>query len=221
MNPSNQAEFVVAMASGSIAHTKNRGDTLEKFSLDSLGVTDVITAMDWSTDGSYLYMGSQSSKIISCQVPISILNCERFSDVPSSFTLQYMAVDPTNPFNVVLTTGNDYGSNFEVWSSQDGGSTWSDITTEGSSVDLTYNGFAITWIYEDIGSSFIVVGTSHGVYLHNESSNWVLLAENLPNVRVYDMIYDKTDDLLIVSTLGRGIWYLENAYQSALDTWKS
>jgi len=36
------------------------------------------------------------------------------------------------------------------------------------------------------------------------------LGDNLPNAPVYDMVYDVTDDVLVVGTLGRGAWTVPN-----------
>jgi hypothetical protein len=41
--------------------------------------------------------------------------------------------------------------------------------------------------------------------------SWKLLATDLPKVPVMDMLYEATSDKLVLVTLGRGVWFLENA----------
>lgn len=39
-------------------------------------------------------------------------------------------------------------------------------------------------------------------------AGWKLLTDGLPKVLVYGMVYEETTDVLVVATLGRGMWLL-------------
>jgi hypothetical protein len=75
----------------------------------------------------------------------------------------------------------------------------------------------------------VAVGTSNGVLVPDGSDSWRVLVAGLPTVAVLDMVYDETDDLLVVATLGRGVWFLEGVSEvveavsitRGLGEWKS
>ncbi|MCG2682991.1 MAG: Ig-like domain-containing protein, partial [Planctomycetales bacterium] len=58
----------------------------------------------------------------------------------------------------------------------------------------------------------VVVADLNGVHYCEFGSlgTWSPLGEDLPNVPVYDMEYDAQDNILVVGTLGRGAWQLED-----------
>jgi hypothetical protein len=51
----------------------------------------------------------------------------------------------------------------------------------------------------------------------NLNLNWSLLGSGIPNVPVTDIHYDYSDDILVASTFGRGIWAIR-PFTTALDT---
>ncbi|NBV21572.1 MAG: hypothetical protein EBS05_06565 [Proteobacteria bacterium] len=61
--------------------------------------------------------------------------------------------------------------------------------------------------------SYVLVGTDMGVYAASAPSytNWVKVGSNLPNAPVYAMEYNRSDDVLVVGTLGRGAWLAPSA----------
>ncbi len=60
------------------------------------------------------------------------------------------------------------------------------------------------------GQQMIFVGTDRGVYFScNEGQHWALLGQALPNTMVSDVRYDATFKRVIASTMGRGVWSIE------------
>jgi hypothetical protein len=59
----------------------------------------------------------------------------------------------------------------------------------------------------------VAYGTSNGVLIPDGGLGvgWKSISAGLPKVIIMDMVYDETDDLLVLSTMGRGVWYLEYA----------
>ncbi|MFP2996994.1 thrombospondin type 3 repeat-containing protein [Spongiivirga sp. MCCC 1A20706] len=91
----------------------------------------------------------------------------------------------------------------KVFKSTDGGSTYEDIT-----FDLPTNQpiFSIVHQGRDTNNP-IYVGTSLGVYrLDDTLTEWEEYFAGLPNVAVTDMEINIDDEVLTVSTYGRGIW---------------
>lgn len=61
--------------------------------------------------------------------------------------------------------------------------------------------------------SVLLVACLGGVYIRNNqfgNQQWLPVATNFPYTLVSDFVYNKEDDILVVGTLGRGVWTLEN-----------
>ena len=98
----------------------------------------------------------------------------------------------------------------QVFATTDGGATWSDITGNLLSVSSD----EITTIeFVEAPSPYIVVGTRSGVFASSLAAlgSWFELGTDLPDVLVFDLDYDATDDVLAAGTLGRGAWLLSDA----------
>lgn len=180
--------------------------------------------MTFTFDGKLLY--SASMKRSNYQAAVSRCNIDPSTGFPSScavmadeiapegFVPVHMAADPNNTDRVViLAVLNRLSSDPQVMESVDGGSSWDDITVAGSPIDKAYSGQAVTFLSQR-GISYLVVGTSEGVYVRL-GDDWELLAVGLPNVAVWDMVYTSEDDKLVIATLGRGVWHLSNAFYVA------
>jgi uncharacterized delta-60 repeat protein/CSLREA domain-containing protein len=98
----------------------------------------------------------------------------------------------------------------QVFTTNTSGAAWADITGNlpvGSVLrSLEFIGAAV---------DAIAVGTNLGVFvsLVTTLGTWVQFGSGLPNAPVWDMDYDSTDNVLVVGTLGRGVWTLANASQ--------
>ena len=90
------------------------------------------------------------------------------------------------------------------------GTTWSNVTSNLTSIGGS-DFRSIEYLPTRTGN-LILVGTDTGVYATNASSvSWFKYNANLPNVPVWELVYNQTDDLLIAGTLGRGAWVVPNA----------
>ncbi|MBN1394825.1 MAG: pre-peptidase C-terminal domain-containing protein, partial [Pirellulales bacterium] len=117
-------------------------------------------------------------------------------------TVLDIAVDPTDWRNAYIVTDNG------IWQISVAAGTITNITGD-------YAGAAglRTVEYFDSGDNgAVIVGGRQGVYYSEIGSlgAWNTLGEELPNATVYDMEYDAQDNVLVVGTLGRGVWALED-----------
>ena len=94
-----------------------------------------------------------------------------------------------------------------VYRTPDAGASWTNITGCG----LTGAGqlFSIRWLpFPD--RNRLAVGTDHGVFIGVfpplGPGYWTKLGPNLPNVRVSELDYNATDNLLVAGTFGRGVF---------------
>jgi uncharacterized repeat protein (TIGR01451 family) len=104
-----------------------------------------------------------------------------------------------------------------VFHTTDAGLTFTNIsgnlTTENPGIQV--------WSLEVVpidGSSELAVlaGTDRGIFLTQTQNlgTWSELGNNLPNTHAFHLEYDVTDDLLMVSTMGRGVWTLGEASEA-------
>lgn len=121
-----------------------------------------------------------------------------------------LAVNPNDQNNVygVTTLSN-------AFESADGSSSWNDITVAGSLLDTSADESSSIAYISKGPSNTIVMGTSNGILVPTDgTSGWKVLAVGLPKVLVYDMVYEETNDILIVATLGHSLWFLNLASQA-------
>src|SRR5205823_12653286 len=68
-----------------------------------------------------------------------------------------------------------------------------------------------------LNNRVLLLGGDGGVYRQLDDGSWTLFGQGLPNSRVSDLHYDATDDVLVVGTLGRGVWTVPNASTSLTE----
>jgi hypothetical protein len=219
MNPADQKVFALAVQATSpenqpinqITLTINRGSN---YAIVASTLPSDITAMVWSNDGSVLYAVNERN-VAACAFTSGSgsLNCVSKGVVGASVgpIVRSLAVNPDNTNEVYAATTNSDLSSPGVFVSTNGGSTWEDITIPSSPVDSAAIGGSVAYIKKGTTSA-VVVGTSNGVHVFNNSTRtWILLASDLPKVPIMDMLYEQIDDRLVMGTLGRGVWYLDKA----------
>ena len=64
-----------------------------------------------------------------------------------------------------------------------------------------------------IANDALVIGTRSGVFVTQSTAfgTWAKYGTGLPDVLVYDMTYNATDDVLVIGSLGRGAWKVSGA----------
>ena len=129
------------------------------------------------------------------------------------------ATDPnTGSFrdiNDVVMNSDDWANAFaiddtNVYQTTDAGGTWTNIT--GALMGVAGAALqSVAFVPGPIGA--LVVGANQGVFVSTMDAlgTWAEVGSNLPNVLVYDLIYNATDDILLAGTLGRGAWTFPNA----------
>ncbi len=120
-----------------------------------------------------------------------------------------IVVDPTNWKNAYVIDKS------HVYVTTDAGESWTDITGIYAASGLR------SLEYISSGSTgAVLVGGDQGVYRCQADSlgTWYALGADLPNAAVYDMDYDVEDDVLVIGTLGRGAWTLEDVRNEIFGT---
>jgi photosystem II stability/assembly factor-like uncharacterized protein len=96
--------------------------------------------------------------------------------------------------------------NNQVFVTSNAGATWTDITGNLTDVNLR----SIVFVPGII--DFLFVGGEGGVFAMrtNNPGVWGQAGTGLPKAPVFDLHYDRADDVLVTGTLGRGAWLLPN-----------
>ena len=120
--------------------------------------------------------------------------------LPSRFVSDF-ALDPRDPRTAYVSFGG-FGTG-HVFRTNDRGVTWTNV-----SFDLP--DMPVLAIVLQPGSGELDIGTDLGVFsLPAAATNWTPLTAGLPNVAVYDVVFDKTRSRLIAATHGRGMYSLD------------
>jgi photosystem II stability/assembly factor-like uncharacterized protein len=120
---------------------------------------------------------------------------------PANVVLSDIIQSPTDT-NMVWMTCSGYSSGNKVFSSIDGGSTWTNISGSLPNVPVK----CIT--YQEGSSDVIYIGTPVGVFYRSTAMpDWSYFGNGLPNVPIDDLKVH--DGFLYAGTYGRGIWRTE------------
>jgi hypothetical protein len=118
-----------------------------------------------------------------------------------------------NPNRIWITYGG-YIDTLKVKYSDDGGSTWNNIT--GSLPNVPVN--CIVYDNSSGSNNGIYIGTDIGVFYRNNTlGDWIPFSNNLPVTEVTDLEIHDALGLLRAGTYGRGIWET-SMYNSCLST---
>ncbi len=119
-----------------------------------------------------------------------------------SLTITFIAVDPADADRVWVTFGG-YTAGQKVYESVNAGSSWTNIS--GSLPNIP----ALSIAYENTGGSpmdAIYVGMDVGVYYTSDVTAWTVCGTGLPNVPIYDLQINHTNNKIRAGTFGRGLW---------------
>lgn len=117
-----------------------------------------------------------------------------------------LSVDPDAPARIFGMTAST------VHFSTNSGSNFTDIT--GNLITGFSPGTLRSMVFiPTANSDAVVVGADRGTFIAFETpapafSTWQRLGTQLPNAPVYELDYDRPDQVLIAGTLGRGAWQL-------------
>ncbi|MEO1528218.1 MAG: GEVED domain-containing protein [Planctomycetota bacterium] len=127
-------------------------------------------------------------------------------DPSSTATIRDVVLDPNS-------TASGFAIDFNsVFVTTNNGANWSDLT--GNLPTLGATGFRALEFVSGPSFDTVLLGTQSGIYsLRTDQTDWVLLGSDFPNSVVFDMEYDEADDVLVVATMGRGAWTLDNVLQ--------
>ncbi|MCA9069394.1 MAG: hypothetical protein KDA84_10745, partial [Planctomycetaceae bacterium] len=128
--------------------------------------------------------------------------------LPTGFIGNYVndiVMDSTSPSIAYVV--DDRG----VYLTSDSGGAWQEVT--GNLSTIAPNGGFSSVEYIGGSTPLVIVGGRDGVFAMraDQPNFWVEVGTDLPNAIVFDLEYDQADNVLVASTMGRGVWTIENA----------
>lgn len=121
---------------------------------------------------------------------------------PGGLTITDIAIDPANASRVWITLSG-YTAGQKVYESVNAGASWTNIS--GSLPNVP----ALSIAYENTGGSpqdAVYIGMSVGVYYRSDVTAWTIYNTGLPNVPIYDLEINHTNNKIRAGTYGRGLW---------------
>lgn len=105
----------------------------------------------------------------------------------------------------------------QVFETTDTGANFDDIT--GNLNALNPGSFRSIAYVSNSTDDMLAVGTDQNVYIAAgpDFDVWAQLSPELPNVRVDELVYDATDQILVAGTFGRGVWTYNLSERDPVD----
>ncbi len=120
---------------------------------------------------------------------------------PANATQDIM-IDPANPNRVFIET-NGLATNGRLWTTNDGGSSWTKLDGDLPPNLLVWS-LAVDWRFH---RPTLYAGTSRGVFFSADSGrHWAPFGQGLPRTLVYGFQILPRYDMLVAATYGRGVY---------------
>jgi len=114
--------------------------------------------------------------------------------------------------NKVWVTFSGYTAGTKVYYSDNGGTSWTNIS--GSLPNIPSN----TMVFQNTGNDALYIGTDAGVYYKDNSlADWIPYMNGLPNVVVDELEIHAATNTITAATFGRGTWRAPLYSQPNLD----
>ena len=131
-------------------------------------------------------------------------------DLPTGGRVQTVEASPHNPAKAYIAVYRFMLNDFKpyIYKTEDYGKTWSKLSNGNNGIP---DDFPTRVIREDPGrEGLLYVGTEFGMFISlDDGINWEKFQQNLPVVPITDIKINKGD--IVLSTMGRGFWIMDNA----------
>ncbi len=119
-----------------------------------------------------------------------------------NLTITSITIDPDDANKVWITLGG-YTAGEKVYHSDDAGASWTNVSGTLPNVPALSSD-----IDNRPGASddSIYVGMDVGVYFSSDFIPWMLYETGIPNVPIYDLQINESNELIRAGTFGRGLW---------------
>lgn len=187
---------VLYFGASSLYRTSDRGENWDAISPPAAN-NGQVDAIGTGSDGLTIYLASSGPGQIDLQVTsnLGVSWQSAVSGLPNRIVTD-IQVDQSDPQTAYLVTSG-FGTG-HVFKTTTGGGNWQDIS--GALPDVPAN--SILWIPS---RGELYVGTDLGVFSSSDQGvNWTPFVTGLPNVAVFDLVYNIASNTIVAGTHGRG-----------------
>jgi len=188
--------------SNSVYESLNQGDTITEIGpgIRANGSGQDTIAYGAAGNPDVLYVGAGTQIFVRTAAHPAALTAS--ATYPGTGFVAGIAIDPNDPQTAYVADTTN------VYLTKNAGVSWTNITGNlGTLNPGTLRSIAYS---TRIASAEVVVGSDAGVFSAPGATfmNWSKLGTGLPTVPVFELDYDRTDNILLAGTLGRGAWTL-------------
>jgi hypothetical protein len=182
-----------------VYRTANSGDAWVSISPDlSKGTGAVNAIFPAASDSMTIYAGTNDGNV---QVTHNLGATWTLATGLPLAAVTALAVDPHDARTAYVTFSSFTTS--KVFRTVDGGLTWTDLT-------FNLPAIPVNAIVLEPGTRDLDIGTDIGMFkLPNGATQWTPFTNGLPNVAVFDLVFDYARNRLIAATHGRGMFSLD------------
>ena len=125
-------------------------------------------------------------------------------NIPVDLNVMDIAFDPQNDDVFFTVYGDRIHPDDKVFMTNDGGSTWTNITYNLNNIPVH------SIVVENTPEHRIYVGTELGVFYKDfDATTWQVLGNNLPKVKVAEIEIQEASNYLYATSWGRGLWRIK------------
>jgi photosystem II stability/assembly factor-like uncharacterized protein len=179
----------------------NKGGNWKKIAPALTGDPNAVRVLTFSPDPTKLYLGFNDGSIFRTTNGGGDGTAGNWAEIRGGQNLGgmvvTMAVDPSSADTLYVATAGP-----SVWRTPDAGKTWQNITS-----DLPLVGFTSPMtLAPKVNGPYILVGTPSGVYACQNPATpfWRRVGDGFPFVQVSALEYQRSTDILLAGTYGRG-----------------
>ena len=217
-NPVNGARIVIGANNG-VYESFDRGDTITRVPTSPVATIGVngsgVDPLAYGAAGNpnVIYAGSTDRVFIrTAAPPATLAQSVTFPATGTGATVTDVVIDPDDANTALVSTIN------AVYRTTNAGASWTNVSGNlPLLIPLTVRSIAYV---SSVAGDAVVVGTTNGIYFAKQASGfttWSRLGTDLPTVPVFDLYYDRADDVLVAGTMGRGAWKLFEASKVMLS----
>jgi hypothetical protein len=204
INAVNGRRLLIGAANG-LYESLDQGDTVSRISTAVVNGTGVDPLAYGAADNpDVIYAGvGVDVHVRTGPAPAPLVDSASF---PGTTTVTDLVIHPDRSTTAFVS------NTAAIFRTTDGGATWTNIT--GNLLTFVPGTLrSLTYVIGKKGEG-LVVGTQDGVFFATAAggfTTWARLGSSLPTVPIFDLDFDRADDVLIAGTMGRGAWKLRDA----------
>lgn len=132
----------------------------------------------------------------------------KISGAPKNAWIPFIYVSKNNAADVWVVMNNYRQNDWQpyLYHSTDFGNTWKNMADPAQ-----ISGHCLSVFQDPIDANVVWLGTDHGLWISlNGGKNWKKFTSGMPSCPVQDIVYQESEDDVVIGTFGRSIYIFDN-----------